>query len=110
MLVDRVGVVLEKFDIPEEFPTGFYCRREKTENATIALKKIKEESLISDIFYIRIFEVNRDCPVQINLPLYKAPTDKEQMVLRFYNCSLEDRTVDECVLQNKVHNSNVYRS
>lgn len=102
MVIDRVGVVLEKFDIPKEFPTGFYCRREKTENATIQLKKIDEESVFSDIFHIRMFDVNRNCPVQINLPLYKAPTDKEQMVLRFYNCQLDDRQVDECIVQNGV--------
>lgn len=102
MVVDRVGVVLEKFDIPREFPAGFYCRREKAENATIQLKKFDEESIFSDVFHIRIFEVNRDCPVHINLPLYKAPSDKEQMVLRFYNCALEDREIDEGVVVNKV--------
>ena len=102
MVVDRVGVMLEKFDIPREFPTGFYCRREKTENATINVRKIKEETLFSDIFHLRIFEVNRDCPVHINLPLYKPPSEKEQMILRFYNCPLEDRTIDECIMNNQV--------
>lgn len=102
MVIDRVGVVLEKFDIPKEFPTGLYCRREKTENATIKLNKIEGESVLSDIFHIRIFEINRECPAQINLPLYKVPTEKEQMVLRFYNCPLEDVPIDECIIQNKV--------
>jgi len=102
MIIDRVGVMLEKFDIPREFPTGFYCRREKTENATINVKKIEEETLFSDIFHLRIFEVKRDCPVHINLPLYKPPSEKEQMILRFYNCPLEDRTIDKCVIYNNV--------
>lgn len=103
MVVDRVGVVLAKFDIPKGFPTGFYCRREKTENTTIKLRKIEEESVFSDVFHIRLFEVNRDCDVQINLPLYRAPTEKEQLVLRFYNCPLEDEPIDEYITENKVY-------
>lgn len=102
MTIERVGVVLEKFDIPRHFPTGFYCRREKTENATIKLKKLEDESVHSDVFHIKIFEINRDCPALINLPIYKVPSDKEQLVLRFFNCALEDRPIDEHVIVDQV--------
>lgn len=103
MHIERVGIILEKFDIPKEFPAGFYCRREKVENATVVLKTVEGETVLSDVFHIRIFEVNRDCPAQINLPMYKAPTDKEEIVLRFVNSTLEDRCIETCVFENKVN-------
>ena len=102
LYIDRVGVILERFDIPKEFPTGFYCRREKVENTSVALKKLEDESVHSDVFHLKIFDVNRDCPVQINLPIYKAPTEKEQLHLRFFNGPLEDRPVDDVVTDNNV--------
>ncbi|XP_052795384.1 uncharacterized protein LOC128228245 isoform X2 [Mya arenaria] len=103
MKIERVGVIITKFDIPGEFPTGFYCRREKAENSSMSLPQHAEETVLSDVFHIRVFEVNKDCPAVIHLPLYKAPSEKEQMVLRFINCKDEDRSVEACVTENKVH-------
>ncbi|KAL4227593.1 hypothetical protein ACF0H5_013036 [Mactra antiquata] len=100
--IDRVGIIIESIDIPKEFPTGFYCRREKTENSSVPLPKPEEESVFSDVFHIRIFEVNRDCPTKILLPVYRAPSDKEQMVIR--NVYQNDMTVVDTVeIRNKMN-------
>lgn len=100
--VERVGAIIESIDIPKEFPTGFYCRREKAENATVTLKKYHEETIFSDVFHIRIFEVNRDCKAEIYLPVFKAPSEKEEMVIHLINPSEEDKVVDHCRTENKV--------
>ncbi|XP_053406153.1 ankyrin-2-like isoform X1 [Mercenaria mercenaria] len=101
LTVDRVGVIIHNIDIPKEFPTGFYCRREKAENATVTLKKYDEESVFSDVYHIRIFEVNRDCKTKIYLPVFKAPSEKEQMVIHFINTAEEDKVVENAIVQNK---------
>ena len=102
LTIDRVGVIIETIDIPKEFPTGFYCRREKAENSTVTLKKHEEESVFSDVFHIRIFETNRDCKTTLFLPLFKAPSDKEQLVIHFLNVAEEDKVVDNATERNKV--------
>ncbi|KAH3840957.1 hypothetical protein DPMN_114415, partial [Dreissena polymorpha] len=101
--VDRVGVIIASIDIPTEFPTGFYCRREKVENSTIQISKREEEAVISDVYHIRIFEVNRNCVATIQLPVYRLPSEKEQMMLRFIESAPEDRPLDNFITNNKMH-------
>lgn len=101
--IDRVEIILESIDIPREFPTGFYCRRERPENATVEIKKFKDEHVFSDVFHIRIFDVSRDCHAKILLPLYKLPSDKEQLVMRFINQEREDEIIKETVSKSKIN-------
>jgi hypothetical protein len=103
LTIERVGVIIENIDIPREFPTGFYCRREKVENATVKLKKYEEESVFSDVFHIRIFETNRDCKTTMYLPVFKAPSEKEQLVIHFINVAEEDMVVDNATVRNQVN-------
>lgn len=100
--VERVGIIIDSIDIPREFPTGFYCRREKAENATVVLNKCSEESIFSDVFHIRIFDVYRDCNTKLLLPVFKAPSEKEQMVLHLISPAKEDRIVNQCITENKL--------
>lgn len=103
--LDRVGVVIDSIDIPQEFPTGFYCRREMAENSTVPLQKFEEESVYSDVFHIRIFDVNRNCKANIYLPLYRLPSEKELLVIRFISSSydLDDQVLNEWETVNQVH-------
>lgn len=103
LTIERVGVIIENIDIPREFPTGFYCRREKVENATVKLKKYEEESVFSDVFHIRIFETNRDCKTTMYLPVFKAPSEKEQLVIHFINVAEEDMVVDNATVRNQIN-------
>lgn len=100
--VERVAVVLHKLDIPEGLPVGFYCRRELAENATVPLPVHEEEKVVSDVFHIRVFDVSRDCPAVVHLPLYKVASEKEQLVLRFIDSAFEDRPVDGVITGKKV--------
>lgn len=100
--IDRVGLVIEAIDIPKEFPTGFYCRRERAENSSVTVKKYAEENVFSDVFHIRIFEVNRDCKAKLNFPLYRPPSGKEELVVRFLNDAGQDITLRNWETKNKV--------
>lgn len=105
MEVDRVGVVLKKFDIPAKLPVGFYCRRERAENATAQLQNIDDEHVFSDVFFLRIFETNRDCKAVIYLPLYKHASDKTELVLRLMDSENADKVVGRCTKENQVSTS-----
>jgi len=85
-VVDRVGLIIQSLDLPERIPAGFYCRRERAENATVDLPSYTEESMLSDVFHIRIYDCMRDCKTTIYLPIYKLPSEKEEMIMRFINC------------------------
>lgn len=97
--IDRVDIILESLDLPRGFHAAFYCRREKSENTTMNFKIFEDERTFSDIFHIKISDVNRDCKAKIYLPLYVPPSDKEIMVLRFMNCAEEDRVVEEYIVR-----------
>lgn len=101
--IDRVGVIIDKIDIPKEFPTGFYCRRERGENSVVTLKNYTDESIYSDVFHIRIYEVNRDCTAKLKLPLYRPPSDKEELVIRFINSGKPDVTLNEWETLERIH-------
>ncbi|WAQ98591.1 ANR31-like protein [Mya arenaria] len=104
--VDRVGVVIDHIDLPGRFPTGFYCRRERAESATVTLQDHTEESIFSDVFHIRIYDVNRDCHAKFYLPIYKLPSDKEEMLIRFINCSFKPKRVDAMQIEEASNDSN----
>ncbi|XP_052794551.1 uncharacterized protein LOC128227765 [Mya arenaria] len=104
--VDRVGVLIEHIDLPGSFPTGFYCRRERAENATVTLQDNIEESIFSDVFHIRIYDVNRDCHAKIYLPIYKLPSDKEEVLIRFINCNFKPKRVDAVQIDEASNDSN----
>ena len=89
-------------EIPAVFPTAFYCRREKAENTTVQFEPVQDEKFFSDIFHIKVSDVNRDCPAKIYLPLYVPPSDMEELVLRFMNCADDDHVVDQCMVREGV--------
>ena len=84
------------------FPAAFYCRREKSENTTVIFKPVEDEKFFSDIFHIKVSDVNRDCVAKIYLPLYVVPSDMEEMVLRFRDCADEDHVAGQCVVREGV--------
>ena len=100
--IERVDIILESIDLPRGFHAAFYCRREKPENTFVHFKTVEDEKTFSDIFHIKISDVNRDCRAKIYLPLYVPPSDKEEMILRFINCADEDRNANECIVRNGV--------
>ncbi|XP_052281533.1 uncharacterized protein LOC127878994 [Dreissena polymorpha] len=103
-LVERVGIIVRKFDFPVELPSvGFYCRREKAENTSIELPPYQEETVFSDIFHIRLFDAMRDCGATLYLPLYQCPSDKEEVVLRYLNSDIPDRPMSQYIEQNNEH-------
>ncbi|XP_052794595.1 uncharacterized protein LOC128227786 [Mya arenaria] len=104
--VDRVGVIIDHIDLPGRFPTGFYCRRERAESATVTLQDNTEESIFSDVFHIRIYDVNRDCQAKLYLPIYKLPSDKEEMLIRFINCNFKPKRVDAVQIDEASNDSN----
>lgn len=97
-----MGIILESIDLPVTFPTAFYCRREKSENTTVAFETFEDEKIFSDIFHIKVSDVNRDCKARIYLPLYVAASDNEEIVLRFKNCADEDHVADERIERDGV--------
>ncbi|KAH3830562.1 hypothetical protein DPMN_103807 [Dreissena polymorpha] len=100
----RVGVIVAQLDIPERFPTGIYCRRERVEHATVKIPHLEEEFSFGDVYHIRVFDVNQDCKALLFLPLYEAPSGNEQMIVRFLCGNYDDFVADEYVTNGK----NVY--
>lgn len=101
--MERVGIVIKSIDIPKEFPTGFYCRREIAEKSAVRLKEFEEESVFSDIFHIRIFDVNRSCRTKIYLPIYRKPSSKEELVIRFIDYETKTESISQWDTFNKVN-------
>ncbi|XP_052283247.1 uncharacterized protein LOC127880061 [Dreissena polymorpha] len=103
-LLVRVGVIVAHLDIPEGFHTGIYCRREKVEHATVEIPHLEEEFTFEDVYHIRVFDVNQDCKALLYLPVYQAPSEKEEMVVRFLGGKYDDFVADEYATTGK----NVY--
>ena len=103
--VDRTDVIIDHIDIPSKMIPSFYCRREKVENSSVNVGRFEQEQVLSDVFFIRITECNRECPTKLYIPLYSAKSDKEELVLRFLNSEEETQgpiTIEKAHTEHKV--------
>ena len=99
----RVGVIVVYLDVPEGLHTCIYCRRENVEHATVKIPHLEEEFSFGDVYHIRVFDVNQDCKALLYLPLYEAPSKKEQIIVRFLWGKYDDFVADEYVTSGKVN-------
>lgn len=106
-VVDRVGLIIQSLDLPDKTTAGFYCRRERAENATVDVPFYDEESMLSDVFHIRIYDCNRDCKMTIYLPIYKLPSEKEEIIIRFINCDHKPTHVEAVAYEEVTTLNNV---
>ena len=81
--LDRVGVIIQDMYVEPNNPASLYCRREKSENSSVVLKPEAEEYIFSDVFHFQLSDVIKECPIKLYLPLYEAPSEKEELVVRF---------------------------
>ena len=93
--IDRVGLIIESIDLPKEFPTTFYCRRERSENSSVPVKTREEEYVCSDVFHVQVSDVMRDVKTRLYVPIYGMPPEKEELVLRFLGHDEVDKVIYE---------------
>lgn len=82
-IIERLDLTIEEMDLPPDFPTTFYFRREFSENSTVVIRKNDEDEIVSDVYHIRVKDGYREFNTRITIPAYRAPSEKETMSVVF---------------------------
>jgi len=102
VLLAKTGLKILACTFPEQTSCYVYFRRDKLENTNVTWKKVEGEYIFSDVFHIRIETMSEYSSCSLLLPLYINPVSKEDMVLRYFDCELEDKDVEDFVVEDGV--------
>ena len=100
--IERVGIIIENIDLPTDFPTTFYSRREKSEVSSIKFIPEQDEEIVSDMFHVRVSHVHNNIEARILIPVYSKPRDEEEMVVKFILGTGKVQVIDDFILEQEV--------